>query len=83
MKKLNITGNKSIFFEMIYTLKNVHPAYRILDERIIDENNILHIQAKSDVDLPRFQFLKKFSPQTNLNKYKYLPLLKTSKSSIQ
>lgn len=51
---------------MIYTLKNVHPAYRILDETIIDQNNILHIQAKSDVDLPRFQFLKKFSPQTNL-----------------
>lgn len=51
---------------MIYTLKDAHPSYRILEEKIIENDNIVHVTAKCDVDLPRFYFLKKFSPQKKL-----------------
>lgn len=51
---------------MIYTLKNVHPSYQIFEENITESDNVVHVKAKCDVDLPRFYFLRKFSPQKKL-----------------
>lgn len=51
---------------MIYTLKDAHPSYRILDEHIEEKDGIFYIKADCDVNLPRFQFLRNFSPKQKL-----------------
>ena len=51
---------------MIYTLQNAHPSYRILDENIEEKGGIFYIKADCDVNLPRFQFLRNFSPKQKL-----------------
>lgn len=51
---------------MIYTLKDAHPSYRILNEEIEEKDGILYVKADCDVNLPRFQFLRNFSPKQKL-----------------
>lgn len=49
-----------------YTLNNVHPSYRVLEESIMERNGKVQVKAKCDVDLPRFYFVKNFYPRKKL-----------------